>query len=618
MVGYHGRWLVTVVAKDSAWEQRVVIAGATVGAGTLAGTVGSGRTVDGDNWSLTVEHNDGQHGWQPNAVVAADPLVEAGAALAQLVRTKDVIRPGDTDPNDLVVRVEKLGPMFEVSARPYAVDAGTLNMLPDGVFVGINGLQMMGVEIRNTWGRAFHPDSTLAVSALGRATLQSFGVLLRDAWPPQMLAAVQQTQAALAMRLPALDVGERHTVFFLVDASTAQRGKPNVELVLRRSSGDPDPSNGMRFNRRQVFIAEVGFDAAQGSAVAVVPEGRLTLQLRSIAVSTAELQRLCRELVAPGRGSGGGRLIDDVRRLLAENRGHGRDPCDPKLLRELLALLCRCLAGGAYGCGCDSGGDKDPACDGTGIRGWCSSGGVWLPLRFEYSVEINGGFAGQYGPLAFQDPWWKVLLAVLAFLAWLVGLIAEIAGDAGYGVFATDKPKKIGVVGASSLANVDAAIVELDGSRPFEQASADALTGETNSTPILGLDTIIPIDPQAATAFMGMRVFKSGARTGLTHGIVTAVGAGTSICRGEFENGVCTPDPQRPDQLYSGQILVALDPAFAEEQFSDHGDSGSIVLSAEPASMNQVVGLLYGGSDTVTDVSPIGDVLNALQLKLRP
>lgn len=618
MINYKGRWRVSVVAKDSDWGQRVIISGATLGSGALTGVVGASRVVDGDNWSVTIEHDDGQHGWQPNAVVAPDPMVESGAELEQVVRSKDVLRPGDIDPNDLVIRIEKLGPMFEVAVRPYAVDAGTLTMLPDGVFVGINGLQLMAAEIRNTWGRSFHVDFMIAISPLGRATLQSFGMFVRDAWLPQVLASVGQTQVGPAMRVPPLEVGKSHTVFFLVDASAAHRGKPSVEFVLRSSAGDPDPGNGMRFNRRQIFIAEVGFDSAKASAVAIVPEGRLTLQLRSIAVSTEEVQRLCGRMVAPGHGSGGGRLIDDARRMLGRSQCPGHAACDPKIVRELLGLLCRCLAGGSSGRGCEAGCGKDTGGGGCGIRGACPGGAVWLPLKFDYGVEVNGGYTGQFGPLAFQDPWWKVVLILLAFLAWLVALIADIAGDAGYGVFATDKPKKIGVVGASSLANVDAALVELDGSRPFEQAVADALTGETNATPILGLDTIIPIDPQAATAFVGMKVFKSGARTGVTHGIVTAIGAPTSICRGDFQDGVCTPDPDRPNQSYTGQILIASDPAFAEEQFSDHGDSGSIVLSGEPGSANQVVGLLYGGSDTSTDVSPIQDVLNALQLKLRP
>lgn len=610
MLNYRGRWRVTVIGKDSSWDQRVVISGATTGGGIITGVIGAAQLVDGAMWSLNIEHNDGT-GWSVNDVVAPDAMIESGANLSQVVRSKDQTRPGDPVPNDLILRVEKIGPMFDLSVRPYAVDAATLAMLPDGIFVGLNGVQMMGVEIRNTWGRAFHADSLLEISALGRATLASFGVIVRDGWSPQMLAATQQTQLGGSMRLPPLEVGERFTLFFLLDAANAHRGKPPVEFVLHRAAGDPDPNNSMRFNRRAIFIIELSFDGAAAEGVALLPEGRLSMKLKSVAVSPGVVQQLCHRMLKRGRGKNGGRLIDDLRQFIgSSDQARG---CDPKMLREIVALLCNCLTGksGDSCCsGCGDGGD--------GLVQRCLGGAVWLPLKFDYSVEITGGFAGQHGPLAFQDPWWKVVLLALALLAWLVGFIAQIAGDAGYGVFATDKPKKIGVVGASSLNNVDTALIELDGSRPFRQSVADALTGETNVTPILGMDTVVDIDPTVALPFLGMLVYKSGARTGLTHGIVTAPNAPVTICRGELSGGVCTPNPAHPDQNLTGQIVIAKDPAFPEEQFSDHGDSGSLILSREPASANQVVGLLYGGSDTSTDASPIQDVLNELQLKLRP
>ncbi len=101
--------------------------------------------------------------------------------------------------------------------------------------------------------------------------------------------------------------------------------------------------------------------------------------------------------------------------------------------------------------------------------------------------------------------------------------------------------------------------------------------------------------------------------------MITATSAPVAICRGEFVNGSCVSDPNHPDQDLTGQITIARDPAFpAEEQFSDHGDSGSIVLSRNSGTENQVVGLLYGGSDSVTDVNPIQDVLTALSLRLTP
>src|SRR5205823_1526144 len=151
-------------------------------------------------------------------------------------------------------------------------------------------------------------------------------------------------------------------------------------------------------------------------------------------------------------------------------------------------------------------------------------------LGFDYAVEIGGGFTGQHGPLAFQDPWWKVVLLIIALIAWLVGFIEQIvAAKTGWGNEG-DHPRKIGTVGASNRTSTDACIIELDGSRPALQKVVDAITGEPNNQPIIGLDTLIPIDPQialpslASADVVGHHVYKSGSRTGLTHGIISAIG----------------------------------------------------------------------------------------------
>lgn len=605
MQTYRGRWRVSVIGKDSEWDQRVIVAGASAGNGTAAGVVGNSWIVDGAPWTLSVEHNDGTHGWQPNAAVLADPLIENGARLSQVIRSKDAFSGTDTDPNDLVLRVDKIGPMFEIKVRPYSADAASLLMFADGVFVGVNGLQLMGADIENTWGETFTDERLLDISDLGRATLASFGIVVIDAWTPALLNATQQAVVGRAVVLPDLAVGERTTVYFLVDASAARRGKPDVEFVLHNTGGEPDPLNAMRYNARVAFVAEISYDPSSGGVMIQVPEGRLTLALKSLAVDPVALQRLCRRALAPGRGPSGRRVADEIVRLKRQAQG-GR--CDPKILRELIALICECLDDD----GCDCGGNG-------GGHGWtrvCIPGGLWLPLRFEYRVEINGGFVGQHGPLAFQDPWWKVLLLIIALIAWLVGLIESIVADkTGWGNVG-DHPRQIGTVGASDRTTTDAALIELDNSRPFLQKSLDAVTGETNSTPVVGLDTLINIDPQVAfpslapADVIGKKVFKSGSRTGLTHGIISSIATFTQT-RGSDDG---TPDVNHPNLVLPNQFSIGTDPAISEELFDDHGDSGSIVLSREPDSLNQVVGLLHSGSG---GTSPIQDVLTALGVKLR-
>jgi len=590
VVAYQGRWKITVVAKDSAWDQRVVISGATQGGGVVPGVIGSSQTVDGDHWQLTIEHNDGS-GWSENASVVPDPLQQNGADLRQVVRSKDQFHPGDTDPNDLVIEVEKVGPLFAMTVRPYAVDGETLQLHADGVFVALDGVQLMGVEIENTWGAPFI-GAVLDVSDLGRATLASFGLVVVDAWTGVALRATGQQLVGRAVALPQIDVGERHTVYFQVDARGARRGKPDVELVLLDRLHTPDPDQPNRRASRAAFVADVGYDPATGRAFARIPEGTLTLTLQSMAVDARAVTRLCRRVRSPARND------PDWRELRAAlERGH----CDARTLRRLLALLCHCA------------GDGDGKDDGRSWERACLPGGVWLPLRFEYGVEVAGGFTGQHGPLAFQDPWWKVVLLIIAALAWLVGLIASIVADkTGWGNEG-DFPRRIGTVGASNRTTTDACIIELDGSRPALQRVADAIPGEPNNQPIVGLGTTIPIDPQVAFTSLaspdvvGKHVYKSGSRTGLTHGIITSIGP---FIQSRSDNG---PDPNHPDLHLASQFRIDPDPAFGEELFDDHGDSGSIVLSRETDSMHRVVGLLHSSSG---GTSPIQDVLAALDLKL--
>jgi hypothetical protein len=608
LVSYRGLWRVAVTGKDSAWDQRVVVGGASTGGGIIPGVVGASQIVDGAEWTLSIQHNDGS-GWSDNAAVLPDPMQELGAQMRQVVRSKDAYAPGDTDPNDLVVQVDKVGPMFKLPVRPYAVDAQTLLMLADGTFTGLNGLQYMAVEVENSWGETFEDELVFDISDLGRATLASYGIFVQDAWSAGALAATQQTLIGRGVRLPQLQIGERTTVYFQVDASGSHTGKPDVEFVLLNLVATPDPTSSMRHNSRAIHVAEVTYDRTTGRAMAEAPEGTLTLKLRSLAVDTQALTELCRNLTRPGRPGqpGAVALTPEAERLLAQFQRGGR--CDQRTLRELLMLICRCL--GACE-GCDGG---------PGGHGWervCQPGAIWLPLGFDYGVEIKGGFTGQHGPLAFQDPWWKILLLIIALIAWLAGVITQIVADKTGWENTGDHSRKIGMVGASNRITTDACIIELDGSRPALQKVVDAITGEPNNQPIIGLDTVIPIDPQVALPslapadVMGQHVYKSGSRTGLTHGIISSIGPMT---QNRGHNG--TPDPRHPDLALANQLKIGADPAFGEQQFSDHGDSGSLVLSREPATMNQVVGLLHSGDDTTTDVSPIQDVLAALGLKLR-
>ncbi len=130
-------------------------------------------------------------------------------------------------------------------------------------------------------------------------------------------------------------------------------------------------------------------------------------------------------------------------------------------------------------------------------------------------------------------------------------------------------------------ANLDAAVAEVTGSRQLINEQLDL-------GPVAG----------AEWAQIGTEVVKSGRRTGVTYGVVTAI-----------EGTAKLP--------YAGvyriiQNVLTIEPRSQGEQVSDSGDSGSLWLRE---STMTVVGLHFaGGNDPeralAMDIQPVLDALN--------
>ena len=104
-----------------------------------------------------------------------------------------------------------------------------------------------------------------------------------------------------------------------------------------------------------------------------------------------------------------------------------------------------------------------------------------------------------------------------------------------------------------------------------------------------------------ATAVLNSAVRKRGRTTGLTFGKVDSVDASVTI---DYGDGLGS-------HTLRNQIRVVPDTSQSA-QFSDHGDSGSVVMDGD----NKVVGLLFGGSSAATYANPIQYVLDELQVDL--
>lgn len=134
--------------------------------------------------------------------------------------------------------------------------------------------------------------------------------------------------------------------------------------------------------------------------------------------------------------------------------------------------------------------------------------------------------------------------------------------------------------------HVDGAVITLDSAKPWTCSIAE----------------IGNIKGQAAAA-VGMAVRKRGRTTGLTYGTVTSTDFSLNI---DYGDGLGT-------RTLKQQIRVTVDSSHGPK-FGDHGDSGSVVVTAD----NKVVGLHFAGnsSGTVGFANPIQAVLDELNVNL--
>lgn len=140
------------------------------------------------------------------------------------------------------------------------------------------------------------------------------------------------------------------------------------------------------------------------------------------------------------------------------------------------------------------------------------------------------------------------------------------------------------ILRATLSSHVDGAVVRLDEGRASEGSVVDiGLVGGT------------------VGAELGAAVRKRGRTTGLTYGSVDGLAATVNL---DYGDGLGT-------RTLTDQVTVATDTG-RNPLFSDHGDSGSVVVDAQ----NRVVGLLFAGGGTTTFANPVDAVLAELGVAL--
>jgi hypothetical protein len=217
-----------------------------------------------------------------------------------------------------------------------------------------------------------------------------------------------------------------------------------------------------------------------------------------------------------------------------------------------------------------------------------------FPTKFSFTVTPRNPYTGQYGPIPYQDPWWKVLLLIIAAIL-LIAALLEHASDLAY----HDEDLVIGTLDRWQQNDIDAALCLLDTDRALAFAQVlDAQSDEDNKNFINALDgrvdlngpvmTRAEIDVILTTSMNDpqRQVFKSGATTGLTHGIIRTL----------------APDGHSKSTWAIDQLIIDRDPAFGEDA-SIPGDSGSVwvhTATLRPIALN------HSGSRDADD-NPTGD-----------
>ena len=623
-----GDWRIIVESKNAGWQQRVQASNTKDGTRILTGLPGNVMDVRGKGktpWILRVQHNDGDTGWQDNWL--RDGAIALSPGLGSIVRhieTEDITTPqSDRDFDDLVIRLEKIG-MVAQPSRPHGIHPPTMMMNPDGVFETALGRHFMAVTVENIWTKAWPTGTSIGITDRSRAWLQAGGVRIIDSWTSEDQRILSQDVTADGrVIVGALQPWEKQVIYFKVDVASAAPRKHQVEVSAAEPMSHLNPDA-----RAPMMVMRTRYDASEGVFTSECDRGTLVAAIKELTVDYNSLKRAvfkARQLFRPDPSSSAGgpgnpgpdrpgahcgpAQIDALRkRLIAFLKGGDEDLCE--LWRE---LQCCCGNGSAGG-----GIDDDGSWGGKGLTGMEI---IALPNLVDYRVEYRQSFDGQYGPIPYDDPWWKILLAIIAVI-----LSLAAAGSAAADLANKSDDVVIGEVTRSVLdALVDAAVAELNGNRALTPAMfsyLDAESGEANETPLTALGAIIdtpgavmtndeiaaaitafntnPDDPDARS---GVRVFKSGARTGLTFGVMDRVAPSS---RDDY-------DDLFSDRTFQNQVFIRDDPD-SSNGVSNSGDSGSLWLHRDTL---RVVCLNHAGNRTNNTAigSRIEDVMSRLNIR---
>lgn len=267
---------------------------------------------------------------------------------------------------------------FAIPNRPFAIEPITGMMTPDGLFEVALGRQDINVHIQSASGTA--------------ANVQLYIESVSD---PGIV--VTPTTHALAS---AVD-GVPHLFAWRADFTAASPGKHLVSFIA-----EADDGTRQRIIKK-IFVTKIAFDPASGGYNITSPEGVLGVVITSMMGPENARCGKCNSQ-EDSCIDGSCRIRKDVRDVL---RTAATLAQDDKQAGNLLHYL--------------SQGSKIHNPDFV----LCMP--EVLLSELEAVIRPTPPFAGQYGDLPFQDPWWKVLLVILAVILLVAAVIAEAVDGTG-------------------------------------------------------------------------------------------------------------------------------------------------------------------------------------------
>jgi hypothetical protein len=258
--------------------------------------------------------------------------------------------------------------------RPFASDLLTGLMLPDGIFVSAFGTQLLNAQVQNAGGSAEGTTKVYLESVSNPA-----------------IVVTPRTHTVWS-----LAAGATATVEWEADFSSCPEGSHYVSIIAETAAGKTRMI-------KKILVLRVDFDPATATFTAYTPQGTMAARFHRL---VGPKQGTCRPPCRPSHCCCGG---DERRRA---------EPRRPEKGRQVsLGKQHSVLDFAKY--------FRD---HGVSFR-FCPPG--YLPKDVAFTWTPNPAYAGQYGDLPFDDPWWKVVLCILALLLLIASSIAEAVDGSG-------------------------------------------------------------------------------------------------------------------------------------------------------------------------------------------